>query len=48
MEEKTLPLELPVFVLEDAVLLPGAVARLDTDPKKPWRPWRLGGFDGRF
>src|SRR5438105_14628931 len=33
MEEKTLPLELPVFVLEDAVLLPGAVARLDTDPK---------------
>jgi len=33
MEEKTLSLELPVFVLEDAVLLPGAVARLDTDPK---------------
>jgi ATP-dependent Lon protease len=33
MEEKTLPLDLPVFVLEDAVLLPGAVARLDTDPK---------------
>src|SRR5207253_9139899 len=32
MEEKTLSLELPVFVLEDAVLLPGAVARLDTDP----------------
>ena len=31
--EKTLPLDLPVFVLEDAVLLPGAVARLDTDPK---------------
>jgi ATP-dependent Lon protease len=34
MEEKTLlPFDLPVFVLEDAVLLPGAVARLDTDPK---------------
>ena len=28
-----LPFDLPVFVLEDAVLLPGAVARLDTDPK---------------
>src|SRR5438132_13752243 len=31
MEEKKLELKLPVFVLEDAVLLPGAVARLDTD-----------------
>jgi ATP-dependent Lon protease len=31
MEEKTLELRLPVFVLEDAVLLPGAVARLETD-----------------
>jgi len=33
MEEKKLELKLPVFVLEDAVLLPGAVARLDTDAK---------------
>src|SRR3954469_3940370 len=33
MEEKTLELKLPVFVLEDAVLLPGAVARLETDAK---------------
>ena len=32
MEEKRLPFDLPVFVLEDAVLLPGAVVRLDTDP----------------
>jgi ATP-dependent Lon protease len=31
--EKTLELRLPVFVLEDAVLLPGAVARLETDAK---------------
>src|ERR1700738_126737 len=32
MEEKnTLEIKLPVFVLEDAVLLPGAVARLETD-----------------
>src|SRR5437588_6007829 len=30
MEEEKLELKLPVFVLEDAVLLPGAVARLDT------------------
>jgi len=30
-EKKTLDLKLPVFVLEDAVLLPGAVARLETD-----------------
>ena len=31
MEEETLELTLPVFVLEDAVLLPGAVVRLETD-----------------
>ena len=30
-EKKTLDLKLPVFVLEDAVLLPGAVARLEMD-----------------
>ena len=30
-EKKTLDLKLPVFVMEDAVLLPGAVARLETD-----------------
>jgi ATP-dependent Lon protease len=33
MEEKTLELRLPMFVLEDAVLLPGAVARLETDAR---------------
>jgi hypothetical protein len=33
MEEKTLEKRLPVFVLEDAVLLPGAMARLETDSK---------------
>src|SRR5712664_4898820 len=33
MEEKnTMELKLPVFVLEDAVLFPGAVARLEADP----------------
>src|SRR5712664_604320 len=30
-EKKTVELKLPVFVLEGAVLLPGAVARLETD-----------------
>ena len=30
---ENLPEKLPVFVLEDAVLLPGAVARLETDAK---------------
>ena len=29
MEKQTLPSTLPVFVLEDAVLLPGAVVRLE-------------------
>jgi ATP-dependent Lon protease len=31
MEKTILPARLPVFVLEDAVLLPGSVARLETD-----------------
>ena len=31
-ENKTVDLKLPAFVLEGSVLLPGAVARLETDP----------------
>src|SRR3954470_16369183 len=47
MEETTLEKRLPVFVLEEAVLLPGAVVRLETDAKGTELAFRLAREDDK-